>query len=123
METIEYRCVLVRPRSHAVLAFDDAGRCNLPRVHIPRATRPAQQVQRAVRAKWGLNIFVLETWETPEDLGACAVAELLTRDNASPLREVSLEQLKTSELLEQEHRRLQQLIEGGPGSPLTRLGW
>ena len=122
METIEYRCVLVRARSH-VLAFDDAGRCHLPRVHVPRATRPAQQLQRAIKAKWGLNIFVLEIWETPEDLGACAVAELLTLGSTSPFREVLLERLRTSGLFNQECRCLQLLIEGGPRSPVSRLGW
>ena len=123
METIEYRCMLIQPRSHALLAFDDAGRCQLPRVHIPRATRPAQQLQRAIKAKWGLNTFVLEIWETPGERSACAVAELLTMESALPLREVPLEPLIASGHLGQESRDLQLLIEGRPGSPFSRLGW
>lgn len=123
METIEYRCMLIQPHSHALLAFADAGRYHLPRVHIPRPTRPAQQVQKAVKATWGLNIFVLEIWERPEDFRACAIAELMTPESASPLREVPLEQLITSGLFEQDCERLQLLIEGGKGSPLSDLGW
>ena len=123
MKTIECRCVLIQPRSHALFAFADAGRYHLPRVYIPQATRPAQQVQKAIKAKWGLNIFVMEIWGTPDDLRACAVAELMTPESASPLREVPLEQLTTSEFFEQEYRRLQSLIEGEAASPLSRLGW
>jgi Phosphotransferase enzyme family len=122
METIEYRCALVRPLSHAVLAFADAGQYHLPRVHIPRAIRPAQELQRAIKAKWGLDIIVLETWVRRADLGACAIAELLTPERVSPFRDVPLEEI-TSGLFEQECRHLRLLIEGMPRSPFTRLGW
>src|SRR5260370_9914692 len=97
MKTIEHRCMLIGPRSHALLGVVDAGRYHLPRVYIPRDPRPAQQVQKAIKAKWGLNIFVMEIWGTPDDLQACAVAELMTPESASPLKEVPLEQLITSE--------------------------
>jgi hypothetical protein len=123
METTEYRCAIVRPLSHDVLVFADAGRYRLPWVQIPRAARPAQEVPRAIKAKWGLNIFVLEVWMTQEGIGPCAVAELLKSKRAKPLRGVPLKQLMTSELLEEEYRRVQLLIEGGQRSPFSHLGW
>ncbi|KAA6465259.1 hypothetical protein DYQ86_04765 [Acidobacteria bacterium AB60] len=123
METTEYRCVLVRPRSHGVLAFADAGQYRLPRVQIPVATRPAQEVQRASKAKWGLDIFVLETWDKLDGLGACAVAELLAPEVASSLSEVAINRLVTGELLDLEGRRLELLLESGPKGRLPHPGW
>ena len=123
METIEYRCAIVRPLSHDVLVCADAGRYRLPRVQIPRATRPAQEVQRAIKSRWGLSIFVLETWMTPEGLGPCAVAELLTADNARPFREVPIDRLRNWEFLEHEYQRLQLLIDSGLTSPFCHIGW
>ena len=123
METIEYRCVLVRPHSHAVLAFADAVQCHLPRVQIPRAARTAREVQRAIKAKWGLNILVLDTWAAPEELGGCAVAELLTPEMTSSFREVSAEQLKSSEFLEEDYRRLRLLFGGRPKTLFSHFGW
>lgn len=123
METIEYRCVLVRPHSHAVLAFADDGRYQLPRVYISRATRPALEVQRAIKARWGLNILVLEIWIAPDGLGVCAVAELLTAEIAPSFKEVPVEELKRLEFREEECRRLQLLLEGRPNTPFSQLGW
>lgn len=123
METIEYRCVLVSPHSHTVLAFADAVQYRLPRVHVPRATRTAQELRRVFKARWGLNILVLEIWASPCGLGACAVAELLTPEATSFFREVPADQLKSSELLEEEYRRLQLLLEGRPKAHLSHLGW
>jgi hypothetical protein len=123
MKTIEYRCVLVRPHSHAVLAFAEDGRYHLPRVHISRAARPAQEVQRAIKATWGLNILVLDTSVAPDGLGACAVAELLTREMASSFKEVPVEQLKSSEFPEEEYRRVRLLLEGTPKTRFSHLGW
>jgi hypothetical protein len=123
METIEYRCVLVRPRSQEVFACADRGRYRLPRIHIPRAARQARELQRAIRARWGLDIFVSETWSGPDGLEACALAELLTPGMASPLSEVPIEQLVTGELLEEEHRGLALSLELRRKTPLSQPGW
>ena len=123
MEIIEYRCLLVRPHSHAVLASDNALQFRLPRVHIPRASRTAQELQREIKARWGLNILVLDISVAPDGLGACAVAELLTPVMASSFKEVPVEQLKCSDLLEDECRRLWLLFEGRPKTPFSHLGW
>lgn len=100
-----------------------SGRYQLPRVHIPKATRAAQQLQKAIKAKWGLNVFVLEVLGKPEDFGACAVAEVLTQECASLLKEVPIDQLISSGLLEEECRGLELLIRGRPRSSLSRVGW
>jgi hypothetical protein len=123
METIEYRCVLVRPHSHAVLAFANDGRYHLPRVHISRSARPAREVQRAIKARWGLNILVLDIWVAQQGLRACAVAERLTPEMASTFNEVPAEQLKSSELHEEEYRDLKLLLEGRPKTLFSHIGW
>lgn len=119
METTEYRCALVRPRSTVVLALGDAGRYRLPRVQVRHATRPAQEVQRAARQSWGLQIFVLEA----AGPGAFALAELLTPAMTSPLREVPIEQLAAGEILEGERHRLNRLLAVGAEGRTHRPGW
>lgn len=121
--TIEYRSVLVRPRSHSVLAYYDAGRYRLPRIQITAAARRAQQMQKEIKAKWGLNVFVLVTWVAPDGTGACAVAERLTPELPRSLREILVEQLTISELSEEDRLRLELLFDGRPKSPLSRIGW
>jgi hypothetical protein len=123
METVEYRCVLVRPRSHAVVAIADPDGYYLHRVQIPPATRPAQELQRAIEAKLALNIFVLEIWAAADGLGFCAVAEILTDEMPSSLVEVPVEKLTSSELFEGESQRLEQLFGSRPRSPISYLGW
>ena len=123
MEPVEYRCVLVQSCSLGVLAYGNAGQYRLPRVYIPRATRPVFEVQRAMNAKWGLDIFVLEIWAPADGPGACAIAELLTPEMASSFREVSVEQLMTSELLEDERNRLELFFNGRLKGPFSQLGW
>jgi len=123
MKTTEYQCVLVQPHSHAVLAIAEANRFRLPRVHIPEATRPALELQRAIKARWGLNIFVLEIWVAPNGAGACAVAELRTSEMVSPFREVPIEQFMGSELFEEEFRLLELLFEGRLKSSISQPGW
>jgi hypothetical protein len=123
MEPLEYRCLLVQPRSGAVLAFADAGRYHLPRVHVPQATRPVQEVQRAIKARLGLSIFVLEAWVAPDGLRATTLAEVLTPGIATPLKEVSVEQLTTSELSREERDRFEALLEGRSKIPISDFGW
>jgi hypothetical protein len=58
--TTEYRVVLVQPESHGVLALASAGSYRLPRVRIPSISRPAQQLQKAIKATWGVDAFILD---------------------------------------------------------------
>jgi hypothetical protein len=123
METIEYRCVLVLPRSHTILVTVDRGQYPLPRIGIPRATRPAPEVKKMIKSRWGLNIFVLEIWADSNCAGALAVAEVLMPQIATSLTEIPVEQLTTAELSEEDRGRLQQFFDGRMTSQVSRLGW
>jgi hypothetical protein len=86
LETIEYRAVLVEPDTRRVLAVDALGGFCLPRVRIPRWTRPAEQIQRAIRVKWGLCVLVLDFFSAQNGCLCCAVAELLFPNTCSELK-------------------------------------
>ena len=123
MNTNEYRCVLVRRHSHQVLAFVGDGHYRLPRVHISRQMRPARELQKALKTSWELNVFVLETWQPTNGVGACAVTELLTSQMAAPFEEIRIEQLLHSEFSEQECRDAGLLLEGRTNMPFSHVGW
>ena len=122
MKTMEYRCVLVRPQSHVVFALAGA-QYELPRVHIPTEMRPAKELQKAIKARWGLNVFVLEIWGAPNDVVAAAAAEVLTPQTISPFTEIPIEQLLHAGFSEQEFRGLELLLAGRTKSPFSQLGW
>ena len=43
------------------------GHYHLPRIHIPTADAAgAERCKREIKAKLGLDVFVLEIWEAPE---------------------------------------------------------
>lgn len=123
MNRVEYRCVLLRPHSRAVLAFADASGVHLPRVHIPPAARPAYELQRAIRNRWGLNIFVLDASPALDGFEGCAIAELLASPAALKFSDVLIEQLIPSELSEGEWGRLQLLLKERPEKPICHFGW
>jgi hypothetical protein len=120
---IEYRCVLVLPHSLDVLAFPVAGHHRLPRIHIAPRSRPAQEIKMKVKAKWGLDVFVLEHWEAADDYAACAVAEVEIPKANSPLKLTPTSLLMHCELSEHEYLRVRLIIEGRTSSPVSHLGW
>src|SRR5579863_8086742 len=96
--TTEYRVMLVQPESHGVLALASAGSYRLPRVRIPSMSRPAQQLQKAIKAAWGVNVFILDIYMAVQGTSSCVVAELLSPRISSGLEEVSLDRIVNSEL-------------------------
>lgn len=123
MQTTEYRCLLIRPHSHSVLAIAAAGKYHLPRLRIRAESRPTRELQSAIREEWGLSIFVLEMLGTPRGAGVCAVAELRAPQSTLLFLEVAIEQLAESEFSAQERELLDLLIDRRLKSPVTRLGW
>src|ERR1039457_1461409 len=121
--TQEYRVVLVQPESHGVLALASAGIFHLPRVRIPSMTRPARELQKAIKATWGVTAFVLDICVAPYGSSPCAVAELRSPQFCSGLEEVTLDQIMRSELTSEERHDFQLLFEGESTLPVARMGW
>jgi thiamine kinase-like enzyme len=121
--TVEYRCVLVRPRSSQLLAVEESDQHRLPRIHIPEWTRPAEELQKVIRARWELDVLVLETWAAGHDVPAFVVAELLEAEQNSFFVEFPVRQFKGSEFSEEDCQHLESLLEGRTKIPFSRLGW
>jgi len=121
--TTEYRVVLVQPESHGVLALASAGSYRLPRVRIPSMSRPAQQLQKAIKATWGVDAFILDFPRSTHGTSFCAVMELLSSPISSALKEVAIDRIMNSELTSEERHECQLLLESGSGNPMARVGW
>ena len=63
VETIEYRVILVLPKSRKILAISDVDGYLLPSLNIPIGTRPAEQLREAIQTIWKLQIFILEFFD------------------------------------------------------------
>jgi hypothetical protein len=122
-ESVEYRVILVEPESRAVLAFDIGSSYALPRVRIPKRTRPAQQLQKAICSAWGLHALVLDFVETDGSSLPCVIAELLMPIANRTLEPIAQSQLSCLKLTEGEHFTLLSLLGGESKSPFTRIGW
>ena len=120
---IEYRCVLVRPHSHQLLAAAERDQYRLPRIHIPEWTRPAEELQKAIKARWKLDVFVLETWAAGHQAAALVVAELLDVERNSSFVEFPVRSFKGAEFSEEDCQHLESLLEGRTKIPFPRLGW
>jgi hypothetical protein len=121
--TQEYRVVLVQPELHGVLALASTGIFRLPRVRIPSMTRPARELQKAIKATWGITAFILGTCVAPDGASPCAVAELRSRQVSSDFEEVALDRIMSSELTSEERHDCQFLFEGKSALPVSRMGW
>lgn len=122
-ETTEYRVILVQPDLRKILTLETAGEYCLPRVQIPKWTRPTEQLQKAVKARLGLCVFVLDFLATKRDCTYCAIAELLSPNANSELRAVTLENISESELSGDQRAHLESLMDGSFDTAVSRLGW
>jgi hypothetical protein len=122
-ETVEYRIVLVRPDSNDILALHVADRYCLPRVRISQWTRQAQQLRRAIKAAWGVDVVILRSAKSGDNCGPCVVAELLTPSAASDLKRVTLSGIESSELTEDERLDVELTLAGKSKGPFSRVGW
>ena len=123
MNTVEYRSVVVRLQSRSVLVVADRGQYRLPRVQISGSTRPARELQKVFRAKWGLNILILETWIAPHASTAFFAAELLPSEAVSCFCEVPIRQLAPSEIFDEDLGRLEQFFDDRRQRSISRFGW
>jgi phosphotransferase family enzyme len=123
LESVEYRFVLIEPDSCALFALDTVDGCKLPRVRIPKKTRPVQELQKAIRSAWGVHVLILDFLKGDDSSTPCVIAELLTPLTSRNLERIAPSQLSRSELTEGEHSALLSLLAGKSKSPFTRTGW
>jgi hypothetical protein len=122
IEITEYRLVLVLPESRKILTISDADGYHLPSVSIPQWTRPAKQLQDAIRNVWKLNVIILDFLR---GFPFCALAEVVAASQGTDLKTVSLEQLPINELSEQQLAQVAATIAADSCgcSPFCRIGW
>jgi hypothetical protein len=127
-DTTEYRVALIDSFTTKLLAESDVNGLHLPRVRIPKWTRPAEEINDAIRKQWQVTSIVLTLLETTNDRPGCAVAELLSSPETGPTNALLLkdiECLDEAELNAKERASLTSLIAGdaAPSGPFSRRAW
>jgi hypothetical protein len=127
-DTTEYRVALIDSFTTKLLAESDVNGLHLPRVRIPKWTRPAEEINDAIRKQWQVTSIVLTLLETTNDRPGCAVAELLSSPETGPTNALLLkdiECLDEAELNTKERASLTSLIAGdaAPSGPFSHRGW
>jgi hypothetical protein len=125
VETVEYLVALVLPESRKVLAIRGLDGYRLPTVDIATWSRPAEQLQQAIRAKWGISGIVLDFLHPLDPPQACVVVEVLLGHEASELCPIPMNELHSGALDEQRCEQLMSLLAGSrrSGSALSQIGW
>ncbi len=74
-EITEYRIVFLDQASAALMALRGPNGLRLPRVRIPKWSRPAEEIGNAIRQLWHIDALVLMLMNPSEGRPACVVAE------------------------------------------------
>ena len=127
-DTAEFRVALIESSSGMLLAKHEANGFHLPRVRIPKWTRPAEEINEAVRKEWHLNSLVLKLLPTTDNRPTCAVAEVIASLNADARCDLSLKgvaALVDQELDAEESASIYSIIANKSVStrPFSRCGW
>jgi thiamine kinase-like enzyme len=125
---LSYRLILILSPTRQLLGIRHAEGFSLGRVIVPRWTRQAEQLAKAIRAKWQLNVIILDT--LPEELSgeACAVVEVRPDSGAVALSHfaaIDPADLSSAEFTEDERMVITSILSGERHSqgPFSRIGW
>jgi hypothetical protein len=126
--TVEYKVVLAVPVAQRILIVAEKDTFRLPRVHIPRWTRPAEEITRELRGLWNLSTVILNLQPSKNSRLAYALAEVLSYpanglDSALCLR--SLDELLEIDLDAFERAEIGSFFSADKKhtGPFSRLGW
>lgn len=124
----QYRIALILPQSKTVLLEPHGGGLRLPHIGIPRWTRVAEQLTKAVRDKWRLGSIMIDSLPGSQETPACAVIEVFAddwRSLADGLVPLHLDALADLELTDAEQAAVQRILTGENTGcePFSRLGW
>jgi len=125
LEQNEYRLVLVNSGSRAVWTQRGGDDFRLPRIGVPRWTRQAEQLQKSSKEVWGLHAIVLDVLPGGNDVGACAIMEILDAEFPQGLTAVSIHEISELEMTLTERKTVDAMLAGDPGTrgPFSRVGW
>jgi hypothetical protein len=127
-DTTEYRVALIDSFTTKLLAESDVNGLHLPRVRIPKWTRPAEEINDAIRKQWQVTSIVLTLLESTKDRPGCAVAELISSPHTGAMNTLLLKDIKCLDEVElnaKERATLTSLIAGNaaPFGPFSHRGW
>lgn len=127
-ETVEYRVALVGPSGPQLMVAVKPDGYRLPRVKIPRWSRPAEEINDALRRDWQLNTLVLTILYAGGEKSACAIAEVFRSAEGSVPRNLALrdiDHLSDSDLNESERVSIRNVIagDGSIAGPFSHRGW
>ena len=123
LERMEYRLVLVEPESRKVRVLGGNEGWRLPRVRVPMHTRPAEQVRKASKSAWGLDVLILDFLPSRDTSPRVAVAELLGPSPSDEFTLVAPASIGIDALSEQQRAHLAEVLGGQTKSPFSRVGW
>jgi aminoglycoside phosphotransferase (APT) family kinase protein len=120
-----YRLVLLLPETGQVLAERHQGMYRLPSLAIPKWTRVAEELQKAVRLEWNVCVFFLDVLPGLPGSSPCAVGEVLSDARSDALKHLELHQFNEDELCPQLRACIGDLLCGrcGDRGPFYRMGW
>jgi hypothetical protein len=95
----------------------------LPRVTIPRWTRPAEQLQRVIEAGRQLRTIVLDFLPSNTDSVPCAVVEILSSGAHNSLSAASIDEIGAEEMTSEEREVINAILCGNSHGPFSRIGW
>jgi len=124
-EVDEYRLVLVGLGSNRTWTDLNGLAARLPRVAIPRWTRPAEQLQRAIEDTWRTRAIVLDFYSGGENHAPSAIAEIPSTQFPYGLTALGIDELPETEMTAGERVIIKDILTGNPGirGPFSRTGW
>jgi hypothetical protein len=125
VERDEYRLALIVPRTHMLLAERSGAVLRLPRISLPKWTRPAEQVQQIVQEMWGMHVLTLDCLARSQDALPCLAVQVLSPQLPDALIANEIDRISASELNEEERITLAAMTVGDAQErgPFSRVGW
>lgn len=127
-ERDEYRVLLALPKTRQILLAEECKTLRIPRVTIPKWTRPAEALIEAVEEMWHIDSVVIDFLPDDSMQPPCAVLEV--RQTGWPSSDVHLIPVEADKaascgLSDGAEAALEEILQGQCGSrgPFSRLGW
>lgn len=120
-----YRLALISAKSRELLVEATSRGPVLPRFSIPPRTRPAAELQKEARGRWGVSIFVVDFLKQSAVHPYCAIAELLSQDIPHELATCEIDDVSLAELTFEERDLAENICAGKTSNrgPFSRAGW